>query len=347
MTAHPAPHRPTEATSTASDPALPRVSVVMPILNEERHLEAAVRQVLGQDWSGPLEVVLALGPSTDGTDDVAGRLADEDSRVVLVANPTGRTPDALNAAVAGSTGAVVVRVDGHAEIPGDYVSTAVAVLDETGADTVGGTMDARGTTPFERAVACAMRSRLGVGGGRFHTGGAAGPVDTVYLGAFRRSALDRVGGYDTRFTRAQDWELNHRIRATGGVVWFSPRLRVTYRPRASVRALSRQYRQYGRWRRAVSRAHAGTLTARYLAAPTMVVGVTAATALAPWWWPAVLVPLGYLAGVVVGGVVIGRGEPGAARVLTPVALATMHWSWGVGFLASPRALGRALGSPVQ
>ncbi|MGL5910208.1 MAG: glycosyltransferase, partial [Phycicoccus sp.] len=174
MTTPPPPaHHPADATSTAPAPApaLPGVSVVMPILNEERHLEAAVRQVLDQDWPGRLEVVLALGPSTDGTDDVARRLAAADPRVVLVANPTGRTPDALNAAVAGSAGAVVVRVDGHAEIPRHYVSTAVAVLDETGADNVGGTMDARGTTPFERAVACAMRSRLGVGGGRFHTGG--------------------------------------------------------------------------------------------------------------------------------------------------------------------------------
>ncbi|MGL5864757.1 MAG: glycosyltransferase family 2 protein [Dermatophilaceae bacterium] len=323
------------------------VSVVMPVLDEERHLEAAVRQVLGQDWPGPLEVVLALGPSTDRTDDVARRLARDESRVVLVVNPSGRTPDALNAALAGSTGEVVVRVDGHAEIPRHYVSTAVAVLDETGADNVGGTMDARGTTPFERAVACAMRSRLGVGGGRSHTGGAAGPVDTVYLGAFRRAALERVGGYDTRFTRTQDWELNHRIRTTGGTVWFTPRLRVTYRPRSTVRALARQYLQYGRWRRAVSRTHAGTLTLRYLAAPVMVVGVAVAVAVAAWWWPAAVVPLGYLASVGVGGVAIGRGEPVAVRLLVPVALATMHGAWGVGFLTSPRALGRSLESPVQ
>ncbi|MGL5862061.1 MAG: glycosyltransferase family 2 protein [Phycicoccus sp.] len=348
MTTPPPPrHHPADAISTAPGPALPQVSVVMPILNEERHLEAAVRQVLDQDWPGRLEVVLALGPSTDGTDDVARRLAAADPRVVLVANPAGRTPDALNVAVAGSAGAVVVRVDGHAEIPRHDVSTAVAVLDETGADNVGGTMDARGTTPFERAVACAMRSRLGVGGGRFHTGGVAGPVDTVYLGAFRRSALERVGGYDTRFTRTQDWELNHRIRATGGTVWFTPRLQVTYRPRSTVPALARQYLQYGRWRRAVSRTHAGTLSARYLAAPTMVVGVLAATALAPWWWPAGVVPFGYLAGVAVGGVAIGRGEPVAVRVRTPVALATMHWAWGVGFLTSPRSLGRSLDAPVQ
>src|SRR5690606_23487191 len=104
---------------------------------------------------------------------------------------------------------------GHAEIPADYISTAVRVLTETGADNVGGIMDAQGVTAFQRAVAVAMKSPLGVGNSRFHVGGDAGPADTVYLGAFRRTALQRVGGYDRRYARAQDWEMNHRIRESG------------------------------------------------------------------------------------------------------------------------------------
>ncbi len=315
-------------------PDRPLVSVVMPVLDEERHLAGAVARVLGQDWDGPLEVVLALGPSQDATDEVARRLAADDARVRLVANPTGRTPDALNAAVAAATGDVVVRVDGHAEIPPDYVSTAVRVLRETGADNVGGTMDARGTTPFERAVAAAMRSPLGVGSSRFHTGGEAGAVDTVYLGAFRRSALDRVGGFDRRFTRTQDWELNHRIRASGGTVWFTPELVVTYRPRPSLRSLARQYRDYGRWRRVVSTLHEGTVSARYLAPPTMVLGTSAATLAGLRWSPALLVPAGYLAAVAVGGAAITRGESWRTRLAAGPVLATMHWSWGWGFLTS-------------
>ena len=326
----------TDPTTTASDVAptgwTPRVAVIMPVLNEERHLAAAVRQVLQQDWPGELEVVLALGPSHDRTDAVARDLATKDARVTLVRNPTGRTPDGLNAAIAGSTGEVVVRVDGHAEIPADYVSRVVAVLESTGADNVGGTMDAQGVTAFERAVACAMRSPLGVGASRFHTGGAAGEVDTVYLGSFRRSALERVGGYDPRFTRAQDWDLNHRIRQTGGTVWFTPELRVTYRPLATVPALSRQYFQYGQWRRVVAGTHRGTINARYLAAPAMVLGTSAAVVLGVAWRPALAVPVAYAAAVAVGGLAISRGQPLATRLLTGVALATMHWSWGAGFL---------------
>jgi succinoglycan biosynthesis protein ExoA len=318
---------------------LPSVSVIMPVLNEERHLRDAVGMVLGQDYLGAMEVILALGPSTDRTDEIARALSAADSRVRTVPNPSGRTPQALNAAIAAARHEVVARVDGHAEIPPDYLSTAVAELERVGADNVGGLMDARGTTPFERAVACAMRSPVGVGNARFHVGGGAGPAETVYLGVFRRSALERVGGYDQHFARAQDWEMNHRIRATGGLVWFTPELRVTYRPRSTVAALARQYFHYGRWRRVVARHHSGTINVRYLAPPTMVAGTSAAAALGAVWRPAWAVPAAYGLGITAGGLVISRGEPLTVRLLTPLALGIMHWAWGIGFLTSPPHLG--------
>src|SRR5919198_1495580 len=167
----------------------PAVSVVMPVLNEARHLRSAVEHVLGQDYPGEFELVIALGPSRDGTDAIAAELVAADPRVRSVPNPTGRTPSALNAAIAAARHEIVVRVDGHGILPPDYVRTAVEVLGETGADNVGGIMKAEGTTDFERAVACAMTSPIGVGSARFHTGGEAGPADTVYLGVFRRKTL--------------------------------------------------------------------------------------------------------------------------------------------------------------
>jgi len=313
------------------------VSVIMPILNEERHLREAVAVVLNQDYAGEIELVLALGPSSDATDKVAYALAEQDSRITCVPNPSGRTPDALNAAIAASRHDVLVRVDGHAVIPRTYLSTAVEVLGRTGADNVGGIMDAQGTTAFEQAVAAAMRSRLGVGNAPFHTGGVEGPAETVYLGVFRRSALERVGGYDGHFARAQDWELNHRIRATGGLVWFTPELTVRYRPRGSVAALAGQYFHYGRWRRVVARKH-GTISARYLAPPTLVIGLGVSVLLAPRWAWSLLVPAGYFLLIGCGGIAVGAGLGWRARALVPVALGAMHLSWGVGFLTSPGSL---------
>jgi len=329
---------------------LPGVSVVVPVLDEERHLRDAVAEMLGQVYAGPLEVVLALGPSSDRTDEIAEELAAADGRVRLVANPTGRTPAGLNAAIAAASHDILVRVDGHALVPRDYVATAVEALRRTGADNVGGIMAAQGQTPFEQAVARAMTSPLGVGAAPFHVGGQEGPAPTVYLGVFRRSALERVGGYDETMARAQDWEMNHRIIETGGLVWFTPRMRVTYRPRPDVRALGRQYFEYGRWRREVARRHPETINLRYLAAPLAVLGVVVGSLLGllsidAVGWLAVgwLAPVGYLVLIVVGSLVEGRGLPWRAWVRLPVVLATMHMCWGTGFLTSPRRLGGARG----
>jgi hypothetical protein len=211
------------------------------------------------------------------------------------------------------------------------------LLERTGADNVGGLMSAAGETNLEQAIATAMTSKLGVGNAPFHVGGEEGPADTVYLGVFRRTALDRVGGYDEDFVRAQDWEMNYRIRSTGGTVYFSPKLSVSYRPRSSLSALAQQYFHYGRWRRQVMRAHPGSVNLRYLAPPLAVLGVVAglvfSTFLSVWTLTA---PAGYLALVLGGSLYIGRGLPLRALGWLPVVLATMHMSWGVGFLSSWR-----------
>ncbi len=318
----------------------------MPVLDEERHLGDAVALLLGQDYPGPLEVVLALGPSRDRTDDVAVALAAADPRVRTVANPTGRTPAGLNAAVAAARHDVIVRVDGHALVPDDYVRVGVATLLATGADNVGGIMGAEGVTDFEQAVARAMTTTLGVGAASFHVGGEEGPAPTVYLGCFRRAALARVGGYDESFVRAQDWEMNHRIRETGGLVWFTPAMHVTYRPRPSARRLARQYFEYGRWRRQVMRRHPETVSLRYLAPPVAVLGVAAGTISAAvgvttgprWLRVGLLAPAGYAGLVLVGAALNARGLPRAAAIRLPGVYVTMHGAWGLGFLTSPRGL---------
>lgn len=308
----------------------------MPVLNEERHLESAVKHVLAQRYPGPVEVVLAIGPSKDRTQEVADGLAAADPRVKAVANPTGRTPAALNAAVRASSSPIIARVDGHAMLPDDYLRVAVETLESTGAENVGGVMAAEGVTAFEQAVARAMTSRFGVGNAAFHTGGQAGPADTVYLGVFLRDALDRVGGYDEEYVRAQDWEMNHRIRSTGGLIWFQPRMRVSYRPRPNLKALARQYFDYGRWRRVVARQHRGTINLRYLAPPAAVVAIAAgAIAGAVGFRPAFVVPGAYIVGVAGAALATGAGLRPASRAWLPLVYAAMHLPWGLGFLTSP------------
>ncbi|WP_406133714.1 glycosyltransferase family 2 protein [Streptomyces zaomyceticus] len=317
------------------------VSVIMPVLNEERYLRTSVRHILEQEYDGEMEVVIALGPSTDRTDEIAAELVREDPRVTTVPNPTGRTPAALNAAIEASRHPIVVRVDGHGMLSPNYIATAVRLLEETGAQNVGGVMHAEGENAWEEAVAAAMTSRIGVGNAAFHTGGEAGPAETVYLGVFRREALERQGGYNVEFVRAQDWELNFRIREAGGLIWFSPELRVQYRPRPGVRALAKQYKDYGRWRHVVARYHQGSINLRYLAPPAAVCAIAAGVVVGAVLTPlGFVVPAGYLAAITAGSLPAGKGLSIGARLRIPVALATMHMSWGYGFLTSPRSLAR-------
>jgi glycosyltransferase involved in cell wall biosynthesis len=316
---------------------LPAISVILPVLNEESHLEGAVLSVLSQDYRGPLEIILALGPSRDRTNEIAAKLASQDKRVKLLDSPTGKTAAGLNLALAASKSPVVVRVDGHAQIPNNYISLIVEILNKTGAVNVGGVMAAVGTTAFERAVAGAMRSPLGVGASRFHTGGEAGEVDTVYLGAFRREALVAIGGFDERFTRAQDWELNFRLRENGGVIYFDPRLHVTYRPRSSVGALAKQYFEYGRWRRVVSRRHSGTINYRYLAPPFALLGFSASLVLGVLLSSIFFIPaLVYLLFVVLASLKISTSI--GDYLLLLLVIPTMHFAWGAGFISSPKTL---------
>jgi len=319
---------------TAKDPA---VSVILTVVNEALHLREAIAAILNSNYRGEIEVAIAVGPSRDGTEKIAQEIAQRDNRIKIISNPTGRTPDGLNAAIAATRNEILVRIDGHSAIDSNYIREAVKVLETTGAVNVGGVMAAEGVTPFERAVARAMRSSIGVGGSRFHTGGSAGSVDTVYLGVFRRSALLSVGGYDPRFTRAQDWELNFRLRKAGGVVWFDPRLQVTYRPRSSIRALAKQYFEYGRWRAAVSRYHRGTANLRYLAAPVNLLlhssCLILSLSISPWF---LIPPLGYLIALKIASLFIGKSW--AERLRLPIVLIIMHFSWGIGFITSPRGL---------
>jgi len=330
------------------------ISVVMPVRNEERHLEEAVGHVLRQDYPGQIELILAVGPGRDRTEDIAKQLAAADPRITVVPNPSGRIPSAINAAIKASRHSIVARVDGHAMLPPGYLRIAAATLAETGAVNVGGIMAAEGVTPFQQAVAWAMTSPVGVGSARFHTGGDPGPADTVYLGVFRRSAIEQVSGYDEAYQRAEDWELNHRIRQAGGLIWFQPALRVVYRPRASAAALAVQYFHYGRWRRVVARQHPGTINLRYLTPPAVVAVLAAGTlagmaglaglaAGADGSWPAKLTagfaaPLLYGAGVIAVTATAARNLRPQALARLPLVLMTMHLSWGAGFLTSPRSL---------
>jgi glycosyltransferase involved in cell wall biosynthesis len=314
--------------------APPLVSVVVPARNAATTLEAAVTSALSQHWEGHFEVLLAVGPSDDDTHRVARSLAAH-PQVRMVDNPEGTTPAALNRAWRASSGDVIVRLDAHAELPAGYIARAVSDLFTTGAGNVGGRQVPAAEHGFAAAVAAAMRSPLGSGGATYRAGARPGPAETVYLGVFRREALESVGGFDERLERNQDYELNHRLREAGWTVWFDPDLAVVYRPRGTVRALARQYFSYGRFKRLVMKEHPGSVRARQVAPVILVGGTLVAILLGGVVSPMIpaMVVAGYGTVLVIAGV---AADPGRA-VAVAAALGTMHWSWGIGFLVGPPA----------
>lgn len=321
------------------------VSFVMPVLNEHGYLRRAVETVLAQEVDGPSELVLALGPSTDGTTALAQELAREDPRVVLVDNPEADIPIGLNLAIRAARHPTIVRVDAHSELVPGYTQRALATLDRVRAANVGGVMRAEGRTPFQRAVARAYNSPIGLGGGAYHGGTHEGEAESAYLGVMRRAVLDEVGLFDESIRRGEDWELNLRIRRAGYRVWFDPTLSVTYWPRESWTRLVRQFAATGRWRGELVRRFGRGNSLRFFAPPLLVVtilvalivGVLQATGLLQGWWSvaASVVYLPVIAyALLIVAVAIGPGGGRGLRdkLWTAAVLPSMHLAWGWGFL---------------
>ena len=315
--------------------ALSSVSVLIPARNAEATIGTAIDSVLSQDYKGPVEVIVADGSDTTAVSDLVRRRY---PTVRLVPNPEQTAGFGLRAAQRVATGEVIVRCDAHTVFPPGYLRRAVSTLQRTGAANVGGRQQPVGITFFGRAVAMAMTTPLGAGGARYRLGGAEGPVDTVFLGAFRRDALEAAGGVDPTFVRNQDYELNWRLRARGETVWFDPELVVTYRPRSTLRDLAWQYFNYGRWKRVVARRHPTSLLPRHLASPLLLLGLAASPvlAVAGATSAATAVLLTYFLALTLGSLMIGIRRRSFAALLLPLVLATMHLSWGIGFFASVR-----------
>ncbi|MDA4895343.1 glycosyltransferase family 2 protein [Streptomyces sp. MS2A] len=331
------------------DSSLAGVSFVMPVLNERDYLEHAVASVLAQDVDGPMELVLALGPSTDGTTPLAHRLAEEEPRLRIVDNPAAHIPVGLNAAIRASRFPTIVRVDAHSELAPGYTRRALETLRRTGAANVGGVMRADGRTPFQSAVARAYNSPVGLGGGAYHGGTREGEAESAYLGVMRREVLDEVGLFDESIRRGEDWELNLRIRRAGHRVWFDPELAVTYWPRESWARLARQFRATGAWRGELVRRYGRRNGVRFFAPPILVLDLALAvivavlqltgalSGMASLLASVVYLPLVLYVLLVVGmAVVPGRPtDPPRSfreRLWTLAVLPTMHLSWGLGFL---------------
>jgi glycosyltransferase involved in cell wall biosynthesis len=320
-----------------ADDVPPFVSVVVPVYNEERYIARCLASILSQDYPADrFEVIIADGGSTDRTREIVGSVAALHPNVRLVDNPRRTQAAGLNLAIGVSKGSFIARQDGHAEWTPQHLRRSVELLVESGADNVGGRAEGVGVGPTGRAIACAMSSPFGVGGARFRYSDREEEVATVFPGTFRRTAFERVGLFDEAYPPHEDYELNHRIRASGGCVLYSPDIPTRYYVRDSIPALARQYYRYGRAKVRVARTSRGVIRPYHLAPPALVAGVPAATALLTLRrarWFALAGATAYGAGCVAAGLRVGRQEALAVRIRIPGVFMVLHLAWGAGFWA--------------
>jgi GT2 family glycosyltransferase len=317
---------------------LPAITVIMPVLNEEAHLADSVQSILAQSYPNEIDLIVALGPSHDDTNKIAKALAKKDKRIKLLDNPRGLTTVGLNAAIKIAKHDYIVRIDAHSEPEQNYFQDGIRILLEQDADEVGGIMQAKGRSAFQKAVAYAYTSRWGIGAASYHVGGKAGEAESAYLGIFKKSALERVGGYDESIIRGEDWELAQRIKRTGGKVWFSPELKVTYWPRGRFGRLVKQFYSTGVWRGDLTRRDPGAASKRYFVPPLAVLAIAAGFTLLAFGQSlgnlrllGIVPAAAYLLGVTLVAV-LAAGLTLKSRLALVIALSAMHMSWGWGFL---------------
>lgn len=314
---------------------LPFVSVVVPVYNEERYIEACLASVLDQDYPPDrYEVIVADGGSTDRTRAIVDATSVLHPNVRLIDNPGRTQAHGLNLAILASRGEYIARQDGHAEWGPHHLRRSVELLIETGADNVGGRADGVGLTATGRAIARAMSSPFGVGGARYRYSHDLEDLPTVFPGTFRRSAFERVGLYDEAYPPHEDYELNHRIRESGGRVLFSPDIPTRYYVRESIRGLTRQYFRYGRAKVRVARASPGVIRPYHFVAPALVAAAPVSALLARTRRGRRTLMIGaavYAAACLTAGIRAGRGESASVRLRVPPIFVVLHVAWGTGF----------------
>jgi succinoglycan biosynthesis protein ExoA len=311
------------------------VSVLIPVLNEEAHIRDTAAAMLDQRFDGEIEFLFVEGRSTDRTRALLEELAERDSRVRVLDNPARRTPNALNVGLRAARGEFVARMDAHTYYPPEYVARGVERLRRGDVEWVSGPQVADGNGRWSRRVTLALGSRLGVGGSSKWQVQQETELDSgVFAGVWRRSTLERFGGWDEGWPANQDSELAARVLGAGGRIVCLPELGARYVPRDSLRGLARQYRRYGFYRAKTSRRHPDSMRRSHLLPPGLVLTVLCAgLGPAPLRRPARGGLAVYAASVLGASVAAAKSARASDVLALPAVFATMHLAWGVGFLA--------------
>jgi len=323
------------------------ISIIVPCYNEELRITGLLNAIYSQTISlKRMEVIIADGLSEDNTRKVIEEFKINHPKLTihLVDNPKRNIPAALNLAINKSSGKFIVRVDAHSLPEEHYVERCVTLLEADKADNVGGIWIIKpgNSSQTANAIAIAASHPLGVGGARYRDEKTqAGFVDTVPFGSYYRDFLLKIGLYDETLLSNEDYELNTRIREAKGKIFLDPSIQCIYFAREDYKALSKQYFRYGFWKFRMVKRYPGSLRLRQFLPPTFVLGMLGLL-LTGMIFPLfitvfLLFMLFYLLSIFLGTFLVSNisNKKMNLHVLTTLAIITMHFSWGTGFLCSP------------
>lgn len=317
-------------------PPHPLVSIIIPCLNEEAYITALLDSLAAQDYGADaIEVLVSDGGSTDRTRELVREHPSPFARLELVDNPRRITVAGLNEGMDASRGDCWIIIGAHSKVRTDFVRESVAALQRTGAACVGGPIETIGEGPVGLAIAAAMSSPFGVGNAKFRYADTEGEVDTVPFGCYHRRVWEVVGRFDETVDGADEDSYNSRLIEAGGKIWLTPAIRSSYYPRRSLKALAKQYWEYGAAKGTLF-GRGRTLQPRHFAPSAMVTGGPALWLLGRVSKKARLLLRLLAAAYLAGGIVMAAraaSKNGANPILTFAAMATMHTTYGAGFLA--------------
>ena len=319
--------------------SVPTVTVVVPMRNEEDHIGRCLQSVLDQDYPGEqVEILVVDGMSTDSSRSIVSEFAGRYPNVSLLDNEKGITPSAFNVGIRNARGNIVAIIGAHCSLAPDHISNCVHYLNTKEADCVGGPIENIGEGFLGEAISLAMTSPFGVGDAHFRYSHQERYVDTLAFGAYRREVFDKIGLFDEKLVRNQDYDLNYRLRKAGGKILLTPAIKSRYYTRSSLRKLCSQYLQYGFWKVQMLRKHPRSVRVRQLAPPLFVLALllsgalSAISSLAAWVFA--LVVASYLSLSLAFSFSIASRKGWRYFPILPVIFACLHLSWGLGFLYS-------------
>jgi len=317
---------------------LPFVTIIMPIRNEAHFIKRAIRSVLNNDYPAEkMEILIVDGMSNDGTREIIAGLSKEDNRIKLLDNPKRITPSAMNIGIKAARGDLFIRVDGHVEIPADFITNSIRCLHEhSEAWVAGGYIKTAAESFVGRAIAAAMQSPIGVGNSKFRLGDYEGWVDTLAFGIHHKWIVEKIGYFDEELVRNQDDEFNLRIILAGGKIWMSKAIQSTYFSRGSLYKLWKQYFQYGFWRIMTLQKHKRPASIRQLVPLLFVLSLLllglAGFLWKPFWITLIIAIALYVLALLIGALDVGRKSGWQYAPLAPVVFAVLHFAYGFGSL---------------